>query len=277
MMKFPLLYCALFVSGLLYSNKSEAQIFKKINDALNKVNQSQTDSTRNTNSPAAGTPVSGSGSTKTNVLTSLSSKDASLGIKQALSNGLNISIESLAKKDGFLGDAAVRILMPAEAQKVEKTLRAVGMGKLCDQFIQSMNRAAEGAVKEAAPVFVNALSKMTITDATNILLGSKQDAATTFFKTNTSTELTKKFSPVIQSAMGVNNVDQYWTQLTSAYNNLPLGNKVETNLTAYVTQKAIDGLFIKVADQESKIRNNIGGSRNTNILQKVFGYADEKK
>ena len=277
MMKFPLLYCTLFVSGLLYSNSSEAQIFKKINEALNKANQSQTDSTKNASSSTAGTPVSGSGSTTSNALASLSNKDASLGIKQALSNGLNLSIKSLAKKDGFLGDAAVKILMPAEAQKVEKTLRAVGMGKLCDQFIQSMNRAAEGAVKEAAPVFVNALSKMTITDATNILLGSKQDAATTFFKTNTSAELTNKFSPVIQSAMGVNNVDQYWTQLTSAYNNLPLGNKVETNLTAYVTQKAIDGLFIKVADQESKIRNNIGGSRNTNILQKVFGYADEKK
>lgn len=275
MMKFPLLYCTLFVSGLLFSNNSEAQIFKKINDALNKANQSQTDSTKKTNSSTASSSTTGSN--KSNPLASLSNKDASLGIKQALSNGLNLSIESLAKKDGFLGDAAVKILMPAEAQKVEKTLRAVGMGKLCDQFIQSMNRAAEGAVKEAAPVFVNALSKMTITDATNILLGSKQDAATTFFKTNTSTELTNKFSPVIQSAMGVNNVDQYWTQLTSAYNNLPLGNKVETNLTAYVTQKAIDGLFIKVADQESKIRNNIGGSRNTNILQKVFGYADDKK
>ncbi|RKO73393.1 DUF4197 domain-containing protein [Sphingobacterium puteale] len=275
MMKFPLLYCTLFVSGLLYSNNSEAQIFKKINEALNKASQGQTDSTKTTNTSTTGSSTSSSN--KSNPLASLSNKDASLGIKQALSNGLNLSIESLAKKDGFLGDAAVKILMPAEAQKVEKTLRAVGMGKLCDQFIQSMNRAAEGAVKEAAPVFVNALSKMTITDATNILLGSKQDAATTFFKTNTSTELTNKFSPVIQSAMGVNNVDQYWTQLTSAYNNLPLGNKVETNLTAYVTQKAIDGLFIKVADQESKIRNNIGGSRNTNILQKVFGYADDKK
>ncbi|KKO91298.1 hypothetical protein AAW12_10955 [Sphingobacterium sp. Ag1] len=276
-MKFPLLYCTLFVSGLLYSNASEAQIFKKISETLAKANQGQTDSTKTTSTSKTTTSNTTAIASKSNTLASLSNKDASLGIKQALSNGLNLSIESLAKKDGFLGDAAVKILMPAEAQKVEKTLRAVGMGKLCDQFIQSMNRAAEGAVKEAAPVFVNALSKMTITDATNILLGSKEDAATTFFKTNASTELTNKFSPVIKSAMGTNNVDQYWTQLTTAYNNLPLGNKVETNLTAYVTQKAIDGLFIKVADQESKIRHNIGGSRNTNILQKVFGYADEKK
>jgi Protein of unknown function (DUF4197) len=268
-MKFPLLYCTLFVSGLLYSNASEAQIFKKISETLAKANQGQTDSTKTTSTSKTTTSNTTAIASKSNTLASLSNKDASLGIKQALSNGLNLSIESLAKKDGFLGDAAVKILMPAEAQKVEKTLRAVGMGKLCDQFIQSMNRAAEGAV--------NALSKMTITDATNILLGSKEDAATTFFKTNTSTELTNKFSPVIKSAMGTNNVDQYWTQLTTAYNNLPLGNKVETNLTAYVTQKAIDGLFIKVADQESKIRHNIDGSRNTNILQKVFGYADQKK
>ncbi|WP_312788720.1 DUF4197 domain-containing protein [Sphingobacterium sp.] len=267
MMKFPLLYCALSVSGLLYSNTSEAQIFKKISETLAKTTLAQTDSAKTATST----------SSNISSLASLSNKDASLGIKQALSNGLNLSIESLAKKDGFLGDAAVKILMPAEAQKVEKTLRAVGMGKLCDQFIQSMNRAAEGAVKEAAPVFVKSLSKMTITDATNILLGNKEDAATTFFKTNTSAELNSKFSPLIKSAMGTNNVDQYWTQLTTAYNNLPLGNKVETNLTAYVTQKAIDGLFIKVADQELKIRNNIGGSRNTDILQKVFGYADEKK
>lgn len=270
MIKSPLVYCSFLVAGLLCSNSSNAQILKKIGESLNKVNQSQVDSTKRANS-------STNTSSKSTAVTSLSNKDASLGIKQALSNGLNLSIESLAKKDGFLGDAAVRIMMPTEAQKVEKTLRAVGMGKLCDQFIQSMNRAAEGAVKEAAPVFVNALSKMTITDATNILLGSREDAATTFFKTSTSVELTNKFSPVIQSAMGENNVNHYWTQLTTAYNNLPLGNKVETNLTAYVTQKAIDGLFIKVADQETKIRNNIGGSRNTTVLRKVFGYADEKK
>lgn len=124
-----------------------------------------------------------------------------------------------------MGDAAVKILMPSEAQKVEKALRAVGMGSLCDQFISSMNRAAETAVSEAGSVFANSLSKMTITDAYNILLSGNQNAATIFFKTNTSSELTSKFSPVIDKAMGANNVSGYWNQLTSAYNNLPFSKK----------------------------------------------------
>ena len=118
---------------------------------------------------------------------------------------------------------------------------------------------------------------MSITDAYNILLSGKQDAATTFFKTNTSSELTTKFSPVITKAMGTNNVSNYWNQLTTAYNKLPLSKKVETNLTSYVTQKAIDGLFVKVADQELKIRGNIGGTRSTDLLSKVFGWADAQK
>lgn len=167
--------------------------------------------------------------------------------------------------------------MPQEAQKVEKALRAVGMGSLCDQFILSMNRAAETAVSEAGQVFVNSLSRMSINDAYNILLSGQSDAATSYFKANTTSELIQRFSPVIESAMGKNNVADYWTQLTSAYNKLPLSSKAETNLTAYVTQKAIDGLFVKVADQELKIRNNLGGTRSTDLLSKVFGWADKQK
>lgn len=204
--------------------------------------------------------------------------EAVTGIKQALNNGLSNSINVLSVKDGFLGNAAVKILMPKEAQQVEKTLRSVGMGSLCDKFIMSLNRAAESAVKEAAPVFVNSLAQMTVTDAFNILLGSQQDAATSFFKRTTSPTLTSKFSPIVESALGKNNVSSYWTQLTTAYNALPLaGSKVTTDLNAYVTQKAIDGLFVKVAEEELKIRQNIGGSRNTGVLDKVFGWVDNQK
>lgn len=209
---------------------------------------------------------------------SITQNEAATGIKQALSNGLSNSINALSVKDGFLGNAAVKILMPKEAQQVEKALRSVGMGSLCDKFIMSLNRAAESAVKEAAPVFVNSLSQMTITDAFNILLGSQQDAATTFFKRTTSAALTSKFSPIVESALGKNNVSTYWTQLTTAYNALPLaGSKVTTDLNAYVTQKAIDGLFVKVGEEELKIRQNIGGSRNTGVLNKVFGWVDTQK
>lgn len=209
---------------------------------------------------------------------SITQTEAVTGIKQALSNGLTNSINALSVKDGFLGNAAVKILMPKEAQQVEKTLRSVGLGSICDQFITSLNRAAESAVKEAAPVFVNSLSQMTVTDAFNILLGSQQDAATSFFKRTTSTTLTAKFSPIVESALGKNNVNTYWNQLTSAYNNLPLtNNKIESDLNAYVTQKAIDGLFIKIAEEELKIRQNLGGSRSSGILDKVFGWVDQQK
>src|SRR5690606_12338296 len=144
-----------------------------------------------------------------------------------------------------LDDATVRILMPKEAQQVEKALRAVGMGSLCDEFITSMNRAAETAVNEAGEVFVNSLSKMTIKDEYAILLSGQEDAATTYFKSSTTSELPHRCCPVVESSIRANQVSSDWTQLTSAYNRLPLSSKVETNLTAYVTQKAIDGLFIK--------------------------------
>lgn len=228
--------------------------------------------------PQTTTGTTAAGSSSTTSTGSITQAEATSGIKQALSNGLNNSINVLSARDGFLGNAAVKILMPKEAQKVEQTLRSVGMGSLVDKFIMSLNRAAEGAVKEAAPVFVNSLSQMTVTDAFNILLSGQQDAATGFFKRTTSQALTAKFSPIVQSALGKNNVNNYWTQLTTAYNALPITtNKVQTDLNAYVTQKAIDGLFVKVAEEELKIRKNLGGSRDSGILNKVFGWVDGQK
>lgn len=223
---------------------------------------------------APGTTTSTTGSNSGTI----TQAEATTGIKQALSNGLQNSINTLSANNGFYGDAIVKILMPQEAQKVEQALRSVGMGKLVDNFVLSLNRAAESAVKEAAPVFVNSLSQMTVTDAFNILLGSQQDAATTFFKRTTSATLTQKFSPIVESALGKNNVSTYWTQLTSAYNALPIAKeKVQTDLNAYVTQKAIDGLFTKIAGEELKIRQNIGGARNSSVLESVFGWVDKQK
>lgn len=229
------------------------------------------------NLPGVNTDSSSGNASNSNGTGNLTKNEATTGIKQALNNGLQHSIQTLAVKDGFLGDAAVKILMPKEAQKIESALRGIGMGSLCDQFISSMNRAAESAVKEASSVFVSSLTKMTVNDAFNILLSGQQDAATNYFKKTTSHELTSKFNPIIASAMGANNVSTYWNQLTSAYNKLPLSNKVETDLTAYVTEKAIDGLFVKVSDEELKIRQNIGSSRNSKVLQQVFGWADQQK
>ena len=206
----------------------------------------------------------------------ITSAEASTGIKQALSQGLDNSIQLLSARDGFLGHEVVKILMPPEAQRVERALRGIGMGKLVDDFITNMNRAAESAVREATPVFVNSLSQLTVTDAFNILLSGQQDAATGFFRRTTSAELVNKFSPIVEKAVGDHHVSRYWADLVTAYNQLPLVNeKIETDLTKYVTDKAVDGLFYQVAQEELKIRNNLGGSRSTPLLQKVFDWADK--
>ena len=226
-----------------------------------------------TNGSSASTTSSSSSSSS-----SVSSSEAASGIKQALSQGLDRSIKSLAVTDGFLGNVAVKILMPPEAQKVESALRGIGLGSLCDNLIQSLNRAAESAVNEAAPVFVSALSKLTIRDATNILLSGQPDAATHFFKRTTTDELAKRFSPIVEGALGKHNVAQYWNAVVTRYNQIPLvSEKIETDLNKYVTGKAIDGLFLQVALEELKIRDNLGGARTTPLLQKVFGYADKQK
>ncbi|WP_028296428.1 DUF4197 domain-containing protein [Olivibacter sitiensis] len=233
-------------------------------DTLNQVAQGGSTSSSSSSSSAGGGQ-------------SVSSTEISSGIKQALNQGLQASIQQLSAKDGFLGNAAVKILLPPEVQKVESALRSVGLGNLADNLVTNMNRAAEAAVSEAAPIFVNSLSQLTIKDATNILLSGQKDAATSFFKRTTSDQLTEKFSPVVSSNLGKFNVSKYWTDLTSAYNALPMAtNKINTDLNAYVTQKAIDGLFVQVASEELKIRENIGGSRSTTLLQKVFGYADKE-
>jgi len=197
------------------------------------------------------------------------------GIKQALELGVSAGADRLSVKDGFLGNLAVKILMPPEAQKVEKTLRSIGLNSLCDNVVTSLNRAAEDAAKEAKPIFVSAIKQMTLTDATNILLGNN-DAATQYFKRVTTSQLMQKFSPIVTTSLSKVNATKYYSDLTSQYNRLPLVKPVNTNLSEYVTQKAIDGLFIEVAQEELKIRGNLS-SRSTTLLQKVFGYADRNK
>jgi len=198
-----------------------------------------------------------------------------LGLKQALEIGTTNGANQLSAKDGFLGNLAVKILFPPEAQKVEKTLRTLGLGSLADNVILSINRAAEDAAKEAKPIFISAIKQMTIADATNILLGNK-DAATTYFKRVTTSQLMEKFRPVIESSLAKVGATKYWGDAANQYNKIPLVKPVSTDLSAYVAQKAIDGMFIQVAQEELKIRDNIG-ARSTTLLQKVFGYADKNK
>lgn len=204
-----------------------------------------------------------------------SSLEISNGLKQALEIGTSAGADRLSVKDGFFGNMAIKILFPTEAQKVEKTLRSVGLNSLADNVILSLNRAAEDAAKEAKPIFVNAIKQMTITDATNILLGNK-DAATSYFKRVTTAQLMEKFSPVITTSLSKVGATKYWTDAATAYNKVPLVKPVNTNLTQYVAEKAIEGMFVQVAQEELKIRDNIG-ARSSSLLQKVFGYVDTKK
>ncbi|TKC12970.1 DUF4197 domain-containing protein [Pedobacter polaris] len=201
--------------------------------------------------------------------------EISSGLKQALEFGTTAGADRLSAKDGFLGNLAVKILFPTEAQKVEKTLRSVGLNSLADNVILSINRAAEDAAKEAKPIFVAAIKQMTITDATNILLGNK-NSATEYFKRVTTAQLMEKFRPVITTSLSKVGATRYWSDAASAYNKIPLVRPVNTDLSTYVAQKAIDGMFIQVAQEELKIRDNIS-ARSTGLLQKVFGYADTKK
>jgi len=201
--------------------------------------------------------------------------EISSGLKQALEKGTGISAERLSSQDGYLGNLDVKILFPPEAQNVEKTLRSIGLGSMVDKTITSLNRAAEDAAMEAKPIFENAIRQMSFQDVQQILLG-EQNSATLYFKGATTTSLSEKFSPIINSSLKKVDATRYWGDVMSRYNQIPLVKKVDTDLTAYVTQKAIDGLFIEIAKEELKIRENIS-ARTTPLLQKVFGYAERQK
>ena len=205
-----------------------------------------------------------------------STAEISSGLKQALEFGMSAGSDRLSATDGFFSNAAIKILFPEEALKVERTLRSVGLNDLADNVILSLNRAAEAAAIEAKPIFISAIKGMTFSDASNILLSGQQDAATIYFRRVTNEQLNQKFNPIIQSNLNKVGATRYWTDAITAYNNIPFVSKVNPNLSAYVTQKAIDGIFHEIAQEELKIRNRIS-ARSTPLLQKVFAYADRNK
>jgi hypothetical protein len=202
--------------------------------------------------------------------------EIAMGLKQALEFGTTYSSERLSSKDGYFGNAAVRILFPPEALKVERTLRSIGLNKLADNVVLSINRAAESAANEAKPIFVAAIKQMTISDAANILLSGQQDAATQYFMRVTRSELARKFRPVVENSLASVGATRYWGDAITRYNQIPLVADVNPDLSGYVTDKAIEGLFHEIAQEELKIRTNLA-SRNTTLLQKVFGYADRNR
>jgi len=199
---------------------------------------------------------------------SLSTTDVISGLKEALNNGVNTGTAKLSAVDGFFANAAVKILMPPDAQKVEKTLRNVGLGKQVDDAILSMNRAAEDATKSAAPIFLNAIKQMSIEDAWAILRGG-DTAATTYLRKTTTAPLTNAFKPVIESSLEKVDATKYWNTVFSNYNKFSL-KKINPDLSAYVTEKALSGIFYEIAQQEIQIRKD-PVARTSDILKKVFG------
>ncbi|MGI8584514.1 MAG: DUF4197 domain-containing protein [Chitinophagaceae bacterium] len=190
------------------------------------------------------------------------------GLKEALRVGADTTTKKLSLLNGFFGDDIIRILMPPEAQKVERTLRDIGLGKTIDKAILSMNRAAEDASKFVGTILWNSIQQMTINDAIGILRGG-DFAATEYLKRTTTQQLTGAFRPVIDRSL--NNVDatRYWSDVFSVYNKISK-NPVNTDLGAYVTEKALSGLFYHIGLQEQQIRKD-PAKRVTEILRKVFG------
>ncbi|TGD59211.1 DUF4197 domain-containing protein [Flavobacterium humi] len=207
--------------------------------------------------------------TKTN-----SGLDIGAGLKEALNKGVTEQVSKLTAVDGFYKNEAVKILMPEELQKVEKTLRKMGMSNLADQGIQSLNRAAEDAVKEATPIFVSAIKNITITDAKSILFGN-DNAATLYLQSSTNSALYAKFSPVVQQSIGKVGADVIWASIIKKYNSIPLVSKVNPDITDYVTNKALEGVFKMITIEEKNIRTNLN-SRTSDVLKKVFALQDKK-
>jgi hypothetical protein len=197
----------------------------------------------------------------------LGNDDIIAGLKEALVVGSEKGSSALSKTDGFFANAALKILMPPEAQKIENTLRKIGMGKQVDDAVLTMNRAAEDACKSATPIFTNAIKQMSFQDALGILKGS-DTAATGYLRNKTTTDLTTAFRPVIEQSLQKVDATKYWNTLITNYNRISL-QKINPDLAAYVTERALNGIFFQVALEEKSIRQN-PLARSSDILKKVF-------
>ncbi|MEZ5046731.1 MAG: DUF4197 domain-containing protein [Chitinophagaceae bacterium] len=236
--------------SLLFSQESKAQTLQNL------INQANT--------------LLGGGKGNTGNIKNLNNSEVVSGLKEALKIGTQNASQKLNRQNGYFGNQLIRIALPQEVKKVEATLRQFGFGKQCDQLILSLNRAAEDAAGKAVPIFVNAILSMNIQDGMNILKGGN-NAATNFLQRTTTNALTQAFRPVIQKSLDKVNATKYWRTVFSTYNALPISKqKINPDLTGYVTERALSGLFTTVAQEEQNIRQN-PAARVTDLLRKVFG------
>lgn len=204
-----------------------------------------------------------------NVSSELTEEEVAKALKEALTIGIKKGVTSLSKPNGYFLDPEIKIPLPNEAKQVEDKLRMLGQDKMVDDAIESLNRAAEDAASGAKDLFVKAIQEMTLSDVMNILNGS-EDAATNFLENHTRSQLVEKFKPIIKVSLDKVDATKYWNTVFSSYNKLPFVSKVNPDLDDYVTNKAIDGLFVQIAKEEKEIREN-PVARVTDLLKKVFG------
>ncbi|QVY65188.1 DUF4197 domain-containing protein [Polaribacter sp. Q13] len=204
--------------------------------------------------------------------TGLSQEQIGNGLREALDKGIKDQVSKLTATNGFYKNDLVKIMLPEELQAVDKGLRKVGLSNLADEGIKVLNRAAEDAVKTATPIFVNAVKDMTFADAKTILLGD-QNAATSYLQGKTTDNLTASFSPVIKNSFSKVGADKVWSNLISKYNSIPFVKSVNPDLTQYVTNQALKGVFTMIEVEEKGIRENVG-LRSTALLKQVFALQD---
>ncbi|MVT06905.1 DUF4197 domain-containing protein [Chitinophaga tropicalis] len=239
--------CLLLLSGIVFLPASQAQLLNKLKKAASSVSSGSSSS---------------SGSVTEN--------EAGSAIKEALAKGIANGIANLNKKDGFFGSEIYKMLLPEDAVKIGNTLRAVGLGSQVDKAILTINRAAEGAVGHAAPIFVDAIKQMTITDALKLIQGGNT-SATDYFKSKTTDKLKAAFSPVVKNSLDSTSATKYYGDIVTSYNKLPTTRtKANPDLQDYVTTRAVSALFDQIAKEEANIRAN-PAARTTDLLKKVFG------
>jgi Protein of unknown function (DUF4197) len=202
-------------------------------------------------------------------LSALTASENTAGLKAALEQATNVAIATLGKQDGFLGNPEVRIPLPGKLEKARKTLGKLGMKKQTEELSMAMNRAAEAAVPEARVLFADSIKQMSVTDAMGILRGPN-DAATQYFQKSMSTKLTERFLPIVSKATGNAQLAQRYNEVAGKASSLGLVNQRDANIDAYVTRKALDGLFLVMAKEEAAIRKNPVGQASA-LLRKVFG------
>jgi hypothetical protein len=196
--------------------------------------------------------------------------DAASAIREALNGGIKKGVTQVSANNGYLTNAAIKVLLPKEAENVETVLREMGQGALIDRAVTQMNHAAEQAAPKATSIFVDAITKLSISDAIGMVKNNQQDACTQFLKRTTTEALVVAFKPSIKDAMDKTYTTQAWADVTTVYNKVPFVKPVTTDLPDYVTRKAIDGLFYTVAQEEAKIRKDPLGQV-SDLIKRVFG------